>query len=135
MKYDAKINHQMGLALAALGHWPDAVARQRKSVTIDPKGVGAVLELSRGLRRVGEMQESLKYALRAARLSRLENPDVLLNLSDAYSDVDRRDDAIRAAEQALTVTTSGPQQQQQLQRAMQIRMRLDELRRRRPRDN
>ena len=124
--YNARINHQMGLALANLDRWPEAVTRQLKSVTIDPKAASAVLELSRGLRRVGKPNDALKYGLRAARLTRFEDSAVLLNLSDAYSEVGRWDDAIHTAEQALAVT---PSQQPQL--ATQIRIRLDELRTRR----
>ncbi len=124
--YSAKINHQMGLAFAKLGRWPEAVERHSKAVAIDPKAANSVLELSRVLRRAGKPDDALKYGLRAARLTRFAEPEVLLNLADAYAADGRWDDAVRTAEQSLTVT-----QARQPLLAPRIRIRLDELRTRR----
>lgn len=99
--YSAKINYQIGLALAKLERWPDAVERLRKSVKIDPQGVQAMVTLSQTLRRVEQLEESITYAKNAAQLSGYEEPEIILNLSDAYADAGQWNDAIQAAEKGL----------------------------------
>ena len=116
--YSAKINYQMGLALAKLERWTEAVGRFTKAVTIDPKAANACLSLSQALRRLGKADDAISYGLRGARLTNFEEPEALLNLAEAYADVGRWQDAVRTAEQALAVA-------RQPQLATQIRSRLE----------
>ena len=76
------------------------------------------------LRHTGKPSESLKYALRAVHLTPNDDPEVLMNLAEAFANVGKWNEAAQAAEKALAVA-------QQPQVNTNIRIRLDELRTRR----
>jgi tetratricopeptide (TPR) repeat protein len=124
--YSAMINARMGVALVKAGRDTDAILRLTRAITIDPRDSNAFLGLSQAHRRAANASESLKYGLRAARLTRLEKPEILLNLAEAYAEVGQWAKAITTAEQALAIV---PPRQSSL--AAQIRIRLDEFRTRR----
>lgn len=101
--YNAKLNYQMGLAFAKLDRWTEAVERLRKSVTIDPQGLQALVMLSQALRRSGRLDESISYAKLAIQRGGDQDPDVILNLSDVYADAGRWNEAMQTAEKGMAV--------------------------------
>lgn len=121
--YSAKINHQMGLALAKLNRWSKAAERFEKAVTIDPKAIDATVGLSQALRRLGKTEEAIRYGRRAVQLSPAGNAEVLMNLAEAYATAGRWTDAVETSEKALSAAES-----MQPKLAPHIRIRLDELR-------
>jgi tetratricopeptide (TPR) repeat protein len=124
--FTAEINYRWGLALLALGKWPDAAARFHQATVVDPNHAGAYQGLSHALREMGEATEAILFARRAARLTQHTNPDVLLTLADAYAAANRLDEAAAAADEALAAAaTAAPQM------VPEIRRRLEDLRGRR----
>lgn len=124
--YSAKLNYQMGLALAKLERWPDAVERLRQSVTIDPQGMQAMVMLSQALRQSSQLEESIAYAKKAAQLSGYQEPEVVVNLSDSYAAAGQWNEAIQAAEKGLAAAQS-----HRPRMVPQLRQRLDDYRNRR----
>jgi tetratricopeptide (TPR) repeat protein len=121
--YNAKINYDLGLALAKLGRLPEAIACFRRVLVIDPNHAGGCQALSHALRQEGRGSEALPFARRAARLTHYQNPDVLLTLAETYADVGRFADAEDIAAQALAAAkTKSPNL------VPQIRGRLEEFR-------
>jgi tetratricopeptide (TPR) repeat protein len=98
--FSAEINYRWGLALLSLEKWPEAVARFRQLLLIDPNHAGGCQGLSHALRRQGRAEEALVFARRAARVTQMENVDVLLSLADAYADAGRWAEAADVASQA-----------------------------------
>lgn len=121
--FNARINHQMGLALAKLARWSEAIERQKKATTIDPNDPGPFLALSVALRQSGQRREAIKYARRAAQLTQHKDLETLIGLADAYADSGQWKDAIEATEQGLAIAQSTNKQI-----AAQLRIRLVELR-------
>ncbi|HZT79261.1 MAG TPA: tetratricopeptide repeat protein, partial [Gemmataceae bacterium] len=105
--YDAKINYHMGLALMKLARWPEAAACFRKAAAVDPNHAGAYQGLGTALGRQGRTDEAVRCARRAARLTRFQNPDVLITLAEAYAGAGRTADADRTASQALDAARAG----------------------------
>src|SRR5262249_35747105 len=68
--FDAKINYHWGQALLALDRLPEAADCFRRILSIDPNHPGGCQALSHVLRRQGESAEAMRYARRAARLTR-----------------------------------------------------------------
>lgn len=101
--FTAKINFQWGLALAKLSRWPEAGQRFRLALTIDPKHAEACQGMSHVLRQQGEMQEALRYALRADKLTNHQNASMLLTLAEAYADAGQLSEAEATAAKALQV--------------------------------
>ncbi|HVW39325.1 MAG TPA: tetratricopeptide repeat protein, partial [Pirellulales bacterium] len=102
--YNAQLHYQIGLALSSLGRWPEAEERLRRALVIDPNHPGASQALSHVLRQEGQSEESLRFALRAARLTQFENPDILITLADSYASANRPQEAGKAAAKALAVS-------------------------------
>lgn len=101
----------------------DAVECFRRVLKIDPNHAGGCQGLSHVLRQQGQAAEAVRYARRPARLTRSQNPDILLTLVDAYADAGRLADASDTAAQALDAAqTSVPQL------VPSIRRRLEEFR-------
>jgi tetratricopeptide (TPR) repeat protein len=121
--YNAKINYHWGLALMKLGRWEEAVACFRRVVAIDPHHPGGCQGLSHVLRQQGQPAEALRFARRAAQLTRYQNADVLITLAETYADVGRFAQARDIAAQALDAAQDGTPEL-----VPQIRRRLDELR-------
>jgi tetratricopeptide (TPR) repeat protein len=121
--YSADISYRKGLALLRLGRLPEAAGAFRRAVAIDPNHAGGCQGLSDALRRQGEAAEALRYARRAARLTRGENPDVLLTLAEAYAAAGRPAEADDAAAKALDVARKGDPRQ-----FSAVRRRVDEMR-------
>src|SRR5262249_1420339 len=121
--FNAKINYHLGLALAKLGRWPEAADRFRRVLTMDPNHAGGCHSLSHALRHQGQPAEALRFALRAARLTQFQNPDVLLTLGESYADAGRFADADNTAAQALDAA-----QKSNPKLVPQIRLRREELR-------
>jgi tetratricopeptide (TPR) repeat protein len=101
LPFSAEINYRWGLALRLLERWPDAEARFRQVLAIDPNHAGGCQGLSDALRRQGHPEEAVRFARRAARLTDFENSDVLITLVEAYTAAGRAADAQNAAAQAL----------------------------------
>jgi tetratricopeptide (TPR) repeat protein len=121
--FTAEINFRWGLALCGLDRWGEAVTHFRQVLVIDPKHAGACQGLAQALRRQGQPEEALSFARRAARLSRFENPDILLALADAYADAGRFAEADDSASRALDLAQANAPQL-----APQIRSHLADIR-------
>jgi tetratricopeptide (TPR) repeat protein len=121
--YNAKINYHAGLALAKLGRWAEAGERFRRVLTIDPNHVGGCQGLCTSLREQGQAALALRFARKAVRLTRDQDPDVLLTLADTYADLGRYREAEDAAARALAAV-----QGRGAGLAAQIRRRLEEFR-------
>jgi tetratricopeptide (TPR) repeat protein len=121
--FNAKTHYHWGLALAALERWEEASEHYQRVLTIDPNHAGSSQALSLALRRQGQPAKALPYALRAARLTRFENADVLLTLADAYAEQGRFNKAELTARQALACAASS-----NLELRALIRRRLQEIR-------
>jgi tetratricopeptide (TPR) repeat protein len=121
--FNAKTNYHMGLALAKLGRSPEAIACFRRVVTIDPNHAGGWQCLSHELRQQGQLAKALPFALRAARLTRFQNPDILVTLAETYADAERFADAENTATQALDAAQASDPRM-----VPQIRRRLDAIR-------
>ncbi|MEI8380920.1 MAG: tetratricopeptide repeat protein [Planctomycetota bacterium] len=122
--FNSRINHQMGLALAKLARWPEAIQRQQKAITIDPNDPRPFVALSVALRQSGQRQESVKYARRAAQLTEYKDLEALIGLADAYADDGHWKEAIETTEKGLAIAQTANKQL-----AAQLRIRLVELRR------
>jgi tetratricopeptide (TPR) repeat protein len=99
--FTVEIQFRWGLALQLLERWDEAEFRFRTALEIDPNHASAWQGLAYALRHLGRTEEALQAAERAARLTRWQNPDVLLTIADVYADLKRWDDAISTAEKAL----------------------------------
>jgi tetratricopeptide (TPR) repeat protein len=122
LPFSAEINYRWGLALRLQERWPDAEGRFRQVLTIDPNHAGGYQGLSDALRRQGHLEEAVRLARRAARLTDYENADVLITLVEAYAAAGRRADADKAAAQALEVARRNNPES-----AAQIQARLDKI--------
>jgi tetratricopeptide (TPR) repeat protein len=121
--YDAKINYHMGLALMNLGRVPEAAERFRRALAIDPNHAAACHSLSQALRQQGQPNEAVRFARRAARLTRFQDPDVLLALAESYTEAGRLADADATAVQALEAAQKGDPE-----RVPQMRRRVEAIR-------
>ncbi|HEV3115720.1 MAG TPA: tetratricopeptide repeat protein [Gemmataceae bacterium] len=72
--YDAKTNFHLGLALMKLNAVPEAIASFHRVLVIDPGHVEACRSLSQALSRQGKTAEAARFAERAARLTRTQEP-------------------------------------------------------------
>jgi tetratricopeptide (TPR) repeat protein len=120
--YRAQIQYNTGLALMKLGRRREAAERFRQAVKIDPNHAGGCQALSHALRGQGKADESLRFAVRAARLTSFQNLDILVTLADAYADAGRLKEAGDTAAKAITLSEAG-----QARLAPEVRMRLDAL--------
>lgn len=121
--YSAKLKHQMGLALMKLARWDEAGDAFRLALEIDPNHAGACQGLSHVLREGGLVQDALRYAVRAARLTEFRNADILVTLAETYDLAGRSAEAEGAAEKALDAA-----QNYDPRLVPQIRRRVDGLR-------
>jgi tetratricopeptide (TPR) repeat protein len=121
--FDAKTNFHLGLALVRLGRLAEAGDCFRRVLTIDPGHAGGCQGLSQVLGQQGKPAEALHYARRAARLSRFENPDILVTLTEAYASAGRFAEAEATAARALEAAQKGDPQ-----RVPQVRWRLEKAR-------
>lgn len=99
--YDAKINHQAGLALAKLHRWPEASERFRRVVKIDPNHASGFEALSHTLLQQDQREEALRCAQRAAALTDFKNANILITLSEAYAATGSFGEAGETAAKAL----------------------------------
>ncbi len=97
----SKINYHWGLALLKLERWPEAAERFRQVTIIDPNHAGGWQGLSQALRLQNKPHEAVRYAQKSARMTRFENPDVLLTLAEIYVDLSRWDEAEDVAAKAI----------------------------------
>ena len=124
--YTVKINHQMGLVLARLDRWSEAAERFSNAISIDPNAASSVLALSQAQRHQHQLTKALETGQHAVRLTRSQNADALLNLTDLYADLGKWNEAIQTAEKLLALIES-----REPQLATQVRRRLVDYRMRR----
>jgi tetratricopeptide (TPR) repeat protein len=105
--FNAKTHYHWGLALAKLDRWAEAEECYRRLLTIDPKHAGGYQALSHALREQGKFAEAVRCARRAALLTRFENADILVTLTEAYAAADRIAEAQNAARKALDAAQAG----------------------------
>jgi tetratricopeptide (TPR) repeat protein len=103
MPRTVEINFRCGLALQLLERWDEAETQFRHALEIDPNHAGALQGLSFALLRQGRSAEALDSAQRAARLTRSQNPEVLLTLAEIHADRGQFDQAVSMAEKALAL--------------------------------
>jgi len=99
--YTAEINFRWSLAQIGLRKWPEAEARLRKVLEIDPGHVKACQLLGHVLKEQGQAAAGLPFIQRAAKLTQFQDPDILLSLTDALAAAGRRADAAATATNAL----------------------------------
>jgi tetratricopeptide (TPR) repeat protein len=99
--FNAKTHYHWALALAKAGRWNEAATHFRQVLAIAPNHVGACQGLAGILRQQGEPREAIRFARRAARLTDHQNPDVLLELGEAYADAGLYADAAAAGGKAF----------------------------------
>jgi tetratricopeptide (TPR) repeat protein len=80
---------------------PEATDCFRRVLTIDPIHALGCQALAEALRRQAKPGEGLRYAQRAARLTKFQNADVLLTLAEINADAGKFEEADAAAGQAL----------------------------------
>ncbi|HEV3449075.1 MAG TPA: tetratricopeptide repeat protein [Gemmataceae bacterium] len=124
--FSAKTNYLVGLALLRLDKLSEASKSFRRVLSIDPNHAEAHHGLSLIEHRQGQAAEALRLARRAARLSRFQNADILLNLADISADAGRFAEAEDAASRALAALETTHSE-----RAPQARERLEDIRSRR----
>ncbi len=100
MPRTVEINYRWGLALLLLERWSEAEERLRFALEIDPNHPGCLQGLSQALRHLGRTDEAIELARRAVRLTRSQEPEMLLSLAEAYGDSNRVEEAIATAEKA-----------------------------------
>jgi len=127
--FNAVINYHWGLSLAKLGRWAEAGERFRQVLTIDPNHSGGCVTLAQALRQQGQPAEALRFAHRAAQLSRFQDGNILVVLAESYLDAGRPAEAEKTATQALEAAQRGDPK-----RVPQIRGQLLEIRARAKRD-
>jgi tetratricopeptide (TPR) repeat protein len=121
--FNSRTHYHWALALAKLGRLPDATIQFREVLAIDPNHAGACHGLSTALRQQGQAEEAVRFAKRAARLTKEQDPDVLLELAEAYASTGRLALAVAAAGKAMEMA-----QATNPNTAPQIRWRLEEWR-------
>jgi serine/threonine protein kinase len=84
-----------GYALAKLDRFEESLLCYRKSLEMDPEGVGANINMGTGLKRIGRKEEALAYFEREVEL----HPDVAIAyepLANHYMEMGRGEDALAA---------------------------------------
>jgi tetratricopeptide (TPR) repeat protein len=119
---DAVSHYNLARLLARAGHTRDAIEHYRRATTVEPGFAAAHANLGGLLADAGYVEEAIKSFEAALRAQ--ENVANYMNLATAYSLVNRTDDAIRMAEQALELARS----QQQTTLAKEIEAHLADLR-------
>lgn len=97
------INYRWGLALLRQEQWKDAEAKFRKSLLVDPLDAGAWYGLNLALRGQGQSEEAILCAEQAVRITRLENLELLIGLSEAYHEAGRIEDDAAVLLRAIEV--------------------------------
>ena len=116
---NAKIQYQTGLAMTQLNRWPEAVECFQQVLAIEPNHVQGCQGLSHAFHQQGKSEEALPFARRAVRLSRSDDPHVLVTLAEICLDVQRYDEARNALTKATQIAKArSPQLLPQI-RAMQ----------------
>jgi tetratricopeptide (TPR) repeat protein len=111
-----------GMALAKQQRWPGAETEFRKALEGNPTDSEASRGLSEVLRPQGKVEEALRYARRAVRLSDSKDAEALKTLAEAQLAARHLPEARKTLEQALAlVEASNPPQ------AQAIRSRLRQL--------
>jgi tetratricopeptide (TPR) repeat protein len=118
--FNPKTTYHWGLSLLKLGRPREAGERFELLLRIDPRHAGGCQGLAHALRQQGQPARALPFALRAARLTRLENADVLLSLAETFADAGRFAEARKAAQRALEAArASNPRLVGRIRRALQ----------------
>lgn len=120
--YSAKINYQMGLALAKLDRFPEAADRYKKAIQIDPGNVSSLATLSQLLLKLGKPDEAMNHSLKAVEVTGHRDPEILMNLAESYAGTQEFQNAITTAQRALELSNSRPREFQ-----MRIRDRIDQF--------
>jgi len=122
--HSAEIKYRLGRGLAMLGRDAEAAAEFRKATIIDPRHVGGYQWLSEMFRKQGASADAVRYARRAATLTRFEDAEVLMTLAEAYVAAGRRREAEVVAEKILNATIRAPALQREAIRAKLAELRL-----------
>ena len=103
---NVKLHYQRGLTMSQLNRWPDAVECFRQVLELDPRHAYGSQGLAHAFHQQGQFAEALPFAIRAARLTRFDDPYILVTLAEAYLDVERLTDAKSALDKATPVAKS-----------------------------
>ncbi|MCX7421179.1 MAG: tetratricopeptide repeat protein [Planctomycetia bacterium] len=104
--FNAKINLNLGLALASAGQISEAIEQFKKVVDIEPQNLDGYHNLSLALRNQMKPTEAIPFAVRATKLAKNQNPELLMILAEIYAEAGRPSDAIFAAEKAVGLARS-----------------------------
>ena len=104
--FNAKINLNLGLALASAGQISEAIEQFKKVVDIEPQNLDGYHNLSLALRNQMKSTEAIPFAVRASKLAKNQNPELLMILAEIYAEAGRPSDAIFAAEKAVGLARS-----------------------------
>ena len=80
-----EIHYRWALALLKHEDWENAESHFRTVLSIYPHHPGACQGLSHVLRHGGQFEAAISFATRAVQITKFENLDMLVSLSDAYS--------------------------------------------------
>ena len=123
--FNAKINLNLGLALARAGRMPEAIEHFKKVVTIEPQNLDGYHNLSLALRNQGKPAEAIPFAVRATKLAKNQNAELLITLAETYFEAGRPNDANAVAEKAVEIARTSNSKT-----FLQLRERQDKLRER-----
>jgi tetratricopeptide (TPR) repeat protein len=99
--FNVKTHYHWALALAKAGRLSESATHFREALTIAPDHVGACQGLTGVLLRQGKPEDAIRFAKRAARLTGHKNPEILLDLGDAYAAAGRLGAAAAVGTEAL----------------------------------
>ena len=101
--WGARIEQMLGLCLAQLGRFEEAVQAYLKSLTIDPQHTESARSLRQILRERLSAKESLPWAIEAVKSTQAQQGTLLLTLAEIYRDLGQVPEARRAISIALKV--------------------------------
>jgi tetratricopeptide (TPR) repeat protein len=105
---DAESHHRLGMALLVRGDFEEGVAQYRQALRIHPDDVDTMVDLAWSLATTSvstqrDPEEALRLATRARELTATPSSVLFDVLAAAQAAIGRYDEAVAAAEQALTL--------------------------------
>ena len=104
----AEAHNNLGMALAKLGQFPQAIDSFRIALEIRPRYPNALLNLGNTFRRSGQLPDAIKTYETAIALSP-EDADIHYNLAGAYESLGELEKAIGSYRTAISGRTNFPQ--------------------------
>ncbi len=102
LPYDAQAHAGLGVALRALGHWPEAYASFQRSLILRPNSIDAIAGAADSLRVGGRVTDAMTLYQRALQVNSLA-PDVLGHLADCLTALGRFQEALEHYQRAIAI--------------------------------